>query len=66
MTGEGKGKGEDVGESMDLDHDDENILGGGKEGESQGEVEELEILEIVRWKIVFSSRPEPFGEEGVD
>ncbi len=25
------------------------------------EVEELEILEIVRWKIIFSHRPEPVG-----
>ncbi|MCJ1472014.1 hypothetical protein MMC13_000658 [Lambiella insularis] len=33
-------------------------------GHSNGEVtdeDELEILEIVSWKIVFSSRPEPVG-----
>lgn len=28
--------------------------------------EELEILEIVKWKIVFSSRPEPVGEDDQD
>ncbi|KAH0565997.1 hypothetical protein GP486_000608 [Trichoglossum hirsutum] len=27
------------------------------------EVEELEIVEIVRWKILFSQRPEPVGTE---
>jgi hypothetical protein len=26
-----------------------------------GDVEELEIVEIVRWKILFSQRPEPVG-----
>ncbi|KAI9741166.1 MAG: hypothetical protein M1834_002879 [Cirrosporium novae-zelandiae] len=25
--------------------------------------EELEIVEIVKWKVIFSSRPEPVGEE---
>lgn len=28
-------------------------------------VEELEIAEIIRWKIVFSSRPEPVGEDSL-
>lgn len=31
-------------------------------GDEQSKVEELEILEVVKWKIVFSSRPEPVGE----
>ena len=66
-TSEGKGKSDrDAGDSMDIDQDVEDALARGKEAENHGEVEELEILEIVRWKIVFSSRPEPFGEEGGD
>ena len=28
--------------------------------------EELEVLEIVKWKIVFNSRPEPVGDEEED
>lgn len=32
---------------------------GGQEGEE--EVEELEVAEVVKYKIVFSSRPEPVG-----
>jgi len=39
------------GERMDLDGE------GGSEGEA------LEIAEVVRWKIVFSTRPEPVGGE---
>lgn len=31
----------------------------GDEGEGEGE--ELEIAEVVRWKVVFNSRPEPVG-----
>lgn len=31
--------------------------------ENAGDAEELEIVEIVRHKIVFSSRPEPVGDE---
>lgn len=30
--------------------------GGGREGE-----EEVEIVDVVRWKVVFSTRPEPVG-----
>ena len=41
-----------------------NLLAG--DAESGMDVDEtregLEILEIVRWKIVFNSRPEPVGE----
>lgn len=33
--------------------------------EGQG-VEELEIVEIVKWKIIFSNRPEPVGTAVVD
>jgi chromosome transmission fidelity protein 8 len=25
------------------------------------EAEELEVVEVVKWKVVFSSRPEPVG-----
>jgi chromosome transmission fidelity protein 8 len=35
-------------------------------GEGEGrkdEAEELEIVEIVKWKIIFSSRPEPVGTQ---
>jgi chromosome transmission fidelity protein 8 len=36
----------------------------GVEGESEeGDTEELEVVEVVRWKVVFSSRPEPVGGE---
>jgi chromosome transmission fidelity protein 8 len=36
--------------------------GGRKEGQDgDGEVEELQIVEIVKWKILFSQRPEPVG-----
>ncbi|MCJ1330810.1 hypothetical protein MMC10_007497 [Thelotrema lepadinum] len=66
VEGEGKGNsvGEIVGNNMDLDQGNENESG--IEKKRRGEVEELEILELVRWKIVFSSRPEPFGEEEVN
>ncbi|KZM18918.1 uncharacterized protein EKO05_0006671 [Ascochyta rabiei] len=40
---------------------------GGGDGEARGESEELEIVEVVKFKIVFSGRPEPVGrgtEEG--
>ena len=33
---------------------------GGEKGEGDGE--ELEVVEIVEWKVVFSSRPEPVGD----
>ena len=41
-----------------------NLLGDGAESKMDVDEmrEELEILEIVKWKIVFSSRPEPVGE----
>jgi len=34
------------------------------EGEGEAEAEELEILQVVKYKVVFSSRPEPVGGEG--
>ena len=34
---------------------------GGGEGGERWEGEEIEIAEVVRWKIVFSGRPEPVG-----
>lgn len=59
MTGECKKLGkplaivrkrEEVGEDEDMDLDEEERKG-----------EELEIVEVVRYKIVFSNRPEPVG-----
>lgn len=49
--------------------DAENEEGeGGREGERgvrDGEQQdELEIVEVVRWKVVFSNRPEPVGGDG--
>jgi len=42
--------------------------GGGREGErgweDREEEDELEIVEVVRWKVVFSNRPEPVGGMG--
>jgi chromosome transmission fidelity protein 8 len=35
--------------------------GGGGEGDGEEEAEELEVVEVVKWKVVFSSRPEPVG-----
>lgn len=39
--------------------------GGGAEGERRGTGagEELEVAEIVRFKVLFASRPEPVGGE---
>ena len=53
------------GERMDVD-EETGTSTERKEEASEETVEELEILEIVRWKIVFSSRPEPFGEDEGD
>ena len=36
-----------------------------EEAEEEGGGEELEIAEIVKWKIMFAGRPEPVGGEGV-
>lgn len=40
---------------------DVEIGGRGGEGGERWEGEEIEIAEVVRWKIVFSGRPEPVG-----
>lgn len=45
---------------------DVNMTGAGQEeGGDKWEGEELEIAEVVRWKIVFSGRPEPVGNTPV-
>ncbi|AEO61717.1 hypothetical protein MYCTH_2312176 [Thermothelomyces thermophilus ATCC 42464] len=35
--------------------------GAGRRAETEAGTEELEVVDIVKWKIVFSSRPEPVG-----
>lgn len=40
--------------------------GGGGSEMISGEEDELEITEIVKWKIIFSQRPEPVGTNIVD
>ncbi|KAI9690967.1 MAG: hypothetical protein M1822_008587 [Bathelium mastoideum] len=46
------------GEEMEVEKDGQ----GGEEGEGGMEREELEIVDVVRWKVLFASRPEPVGE----
>jgi chromosome transmission fidelity protein 8 len=41
--------------------EDVNMTGDGERDPYEGE--ELEIAEVVRWKVVFSSRPEPVGDD---
>jgi chromosome transmission fidelity protein 8 len=36
--------------------------GGASAGEADRDGEELEVVEIVKWKVLFASRPEPVGE----
>jgi chromosome transmission fidelity protein 8 len=43
-------------DAMDVDQSDETA------SVKTSDVEELEIFEIVKWKILFSSRPEPVGD----
>ena len=62
MTGECKKLGKPLGivrkrESGDGDADEQVR----DRDEEEGKEEELEIVEVVRYKIVFSSRPEPVG-----
>ena len=59
----GRSDGDDA---MDVDGDGEGAEEGGGEAKKRGDVEELQILEIVRYKLVFSARPEPFGEDDGD
>lgn len=40
---------------------DEDAVMGGHNDDEGGKEEELEIVEVVKWKIVFSNRPEPVG-----
>ena len=39
--------------------------GAGGDGDADERAEELEVVEVVKFKIVFSSRPEPVGSEVV-
>jgi chromosome transmission fidelity protein 8 len=59
MTGECKKLAKPLGIVRKLDNDTSmEGMGGGNAGTRE---EELEIVEVVRYKIVFSSRPEPVG-----
>ncbi|KAF1991416.1 hypothetical protein K402DRAFT_400158 [Aulographum hederae CBS 113979] len=74
----GEGEGAGAGESEGGVRSDEGSgKGGGDgyqagngegqgEGEGEGEGEELEIVEVVRYKILFSGRPEPVGEDEME
>jgi chromosome transmission fidelity protein 8 len=67
MTGECKKLGKPLGIARLVAKKGEDADMGGVDEEGEGEKEEaLEIVEVVRYKIVFSSRPEPVGggEEG--
>ena len=48
---------DDAARGNEVDDDREKEVLGRKEEEK----DELEIVEIVRWKLVFSNRPEPVG-----
>jgi chromosome transmission fidelity protein 8 len=62
MSGECKKLGKPLGIVRKRDSGDRmEGVEGEDNGEAEGKEEELEIVEIVRWKIVFSSRPEPVG-----
>lgn len=57
-----RGHAEVEGESMD---GVESRVSNGRDGGAGGdETDELEIVEVVRWKLCFSSRPEPVGGMG--
>ncbi|KAF2005143.1 hypothetical protein P154DRAFT_542819 [Amniculicola lignicola CBS 123094] len=62
LTGECKKLGKPFGLMQRKERGREDVQMGGIEEEGSGE-EELEIVEVVRYKIVFSSRPEPVGGE---
>ncbi|KAF2256994.1 hypothetical protein BU26DRAFT_33509 [Trematosphaeria pertusa] len=68
MTGEVKKLGKPFAVIRKRETYGEDVDVGGVEGGREGKraKEEVEVVEIVRWKIVFSSRPEPVGgsEEG--
>jgi chromosome transmission fidelity protein 8 len=60
MTGECKKLPKPLAVVRKRENKDEDVVMGGDDGEC-GKEEELEIAEVVNWKIVFSSRPEPVG-----
>jgi chromosome transmission fidelity protein 8 len=59
MTGECKKLGKPIAVVRKRERDVE--MGGVEEVEGDGKEEELEIVEVVRYKIVFSARPEPIS-----
>lgn len=59
MTGECKKLGRPLGVARMVKRDGSVNMGG--VGEREGDGEAMEIVEVVRYKIVFSSRPEPVG-----
>lgn len=61
--GKGKGKGEGNGNGNGNGRGSGDG-GSGGEGEGEGGEDELEVAEIVKYKIVFSHRPEPVGGSG--
>lgn len=64
LTGEVKKLGKPLGLVRMVKKEDVGMGGMEEEGKDG---EEMEMVEVVRWKVVFSSRPEPVGggEEGV-
>ena len=61
MTGECKKLGKPLGivrKRQSADKDGDDVM---RDGDEEGKEEELEIVEVVRWKVVFSNRPEPVG-----
>jgi chromosome transmission fidelity protein 8 len=63
MTGECKKLGKPIAVVRKREKEDVQMGGVGEEGETakDGKEEELEIVEVVRYKIVFSARPEPIS-----
>ncbi|KAF1834533.1 hypothetical protein BDW02DRAFT_328525 [Decorospora gaudefroyi] len=62
MTGECKKLGKPIGVMRKRPAGGDTVMGGveGQDGEGANE-EELEIVEVVRFKVVFSARPEPIS-----
>ena len=64
MTGECKKLGKPIAVMRKREREDMSMGGTdeeGERGEGEGKEEELEIVEVVRYKIVFSARPEPIS-----
>ncbi len=62
MTGECKKLGKPIGVMRKRERADvEDVEMGGLEEDTGAKEEELEIVEVVRYKIVFSARPEPIS-----